>query len=115
MEGKKLTKPLKEDVATGMGEIIEKTADYRNYQNAIGYSFLHFATEMIQDKQIRLLKIDGVFPDKKTIKSKEYPLTADFYVVTTNNKNPIIKAFINWILSPQGQYLVEKTGYISIK
>ena len=79
-----------------------------------GQPFLFFATEMIGNNQIRLLKIDGVFPDKRSIKNKTYPLTADFYAVTAGSKNPNTEALIKWILSPQGQYLVDKTGYIPI-
>lgn len=115
MEGKKLIKPPKEDVIAGMGGIIEETASYRNYKNAIGFSFLFFATEMVRNNQIRLLKVDGIYPDKKTIKNKEYPLATEFYAVTAGSKNPNIEPFIKWILSPQGQYLVEATGYTTIR
>ena len=71
-------------------------------------------TEMVRDKQIRLLKIDGVYPEPKTIKSREYPLASEFYAVTAGSKNPNIEHFIEWILSPQGQSIIEKTGYTAI-
>jgi phosphate transport system substrate-binding protein len=115
MEGQTLIEPPKEDVATGMGEIIDKTSNYRNYNNAIGYSFLFFATEMVQNNQIKLLKVDGVYPDRKAINNKEYPLSSDFYAVTAGSKNPNVDRFIEWILSPQGQKIVEKTGYTPLK
>jgi len=115
MEGKNLMTPPKEDVVAGMGGIIKQTADYRNYKNAIGYSFLFFATEMIHNNEIHLLKVDGVYPDKNTIKNNEYPLTADFYAVTAGSKNPNNDSFIAWILSLQGQALVEKTGYTPLE
>ncbi|HWQ80263.1 MAG TPA: substrate-binding domain-containing protein [Anaerovoracaceae bacterium] len=112
MEGKDLMTPPTEDIASGMGDIIEQTASYRNYKNAIGYSFLFFATEMIQNNEIKLLEVDGAKPDKNTIASGEYPLAAEFYAVTVaGSDTPGINDFIQWILSPQGQYLVEKTGY----
>ena len=114
MEGKDLMTPPKENVASGMGDIINQTASYRNYKNAIGYSFLFFATEMIQNNEIKLLEVDGVKPEKSTIASGEYPLSAEFYAVTAGSNNPNVDLFIEWILSPQGQYLVEKTGYTSI-
>lgn len=116
MAGKELMTPPKEDRIGGMGGIIEETASYRNYKNAIGYSFRFFATEMVQNGQIRLLKVDGVYPNKETIRSNEYPLAAEFYAVTlASNENPQVEALIEWILSPQGQSLVEKTGYISLE
>ncbi len=114
MEGKTLMVPPKEDLVLGMGGIIDQTASYRNYKNAIGYSFLFFATEMIQNNEIKLLKVDGVKPDKGTIASGAYPLATEFYAVTAGTNHPNVDSFIQWILSPQGQYLVEKTGYTSI-
>lgn len=116
MNGKALMSPLKQDVASGMGEIIEQTADYKNYRNAMGFSFLFFATEMVQNGNIRLLEVDGTAPNRSTISSGEYPLTAEFYAVTRNDdhSNPNVEQLIEWILSPQGQELVEKTGYTAV-
>ncbi|MFD2370061.1 PstS family phosphate ABC transporter substrate-binding protein [Brevibacillus sp. GCM10020057] len=103
-----------EDIEAGMGGIIRKTADYKNYKQAIGYSFLYFATEMVQNGDIRLLEVDGVKPDKSTIRDGTYPLAAEFYAVTAGSANPNVSRFIDWILSPQGQSLVERTGYTPI-
>jgi len=114
MEGKELMMPPKEDVIAGMGGIIERTASYRNYNNAIGYSFLFFATEMIQNNEIKLLKVDGIEPNRSTIKSQAYPLSAEFYAITAGSTNPNLEPFIEWILSPQGQSIVEKTGYTAL-
>ena len=115
MEGKELMAPLQEDVVAGMGGIIDQTASYRNYKNAIGYSFLFFATEMIENNEIKLLKVDGVKPDKNTISSGDYPLAPEFYAVTAGSNNPNVDKFIEWMLSPQGQYLVDKTGYTPVR
>lgn len=114
MEDKNLMVPPKEDVAKGMGDIINQTASYRNYKNAIGYSFLFFATEMVQNNQIKLLRVNDIYPDKNAVRNKVYPLATEFYAVTADGKNPNIERFIGWILSQQGQSLVEKTGYISL-
>jgi phosphate transport system substrate-binding protein len=104
----------KEDVVAGMGGIIEQTSNYRNYKNAIGYSFRYFSMDMIRNESIRHLKIEGVYPDKETIRNNQYPISAEFYAITAGSTNPNIEAFIEWILSKQGQSLVEKTGYVPI-
>lgn len=108
-----MTPPI-EDVVAGMGGIIEQTANYRNYKNSIGYSFRYFSTEMVENGEIRHLKINGVFPNKETIASGEYLLSAQFYAITAGSENPNVDAFIEWILSPQGQYLIDKTGYVPL-
>lgn len=115
MEGKYLVEPPIDNIPGGMGDIIRQTADYKNYKNAIGYSFLFFATEMVKNDQIKLLKVDNVYPNKENIKNKKYPLVSDFYAVTAGSENPNIDQFIDWMLSPQGQILVEKTGYSPVK
>lgn len=106
-----LMKPLQNDRVGGMGGIIDRTAQYKNFSNAIGYTFLFFATGMVKNEQIALLKVDGVYPDRNTIANNSYPFVGDFYAISTDTKNENVTRFIEWILSPQGQYLVEKTGY----
>ena len=115
--------PIVDDVASGMGGIMEQTADYRNYKNAIGYSFHYFATQMNANDDIRLLAVDGVYPDEASIRNESYPIITPFYAITASNRiakdstdttNPNIQPFLNWILSEQGQQLVRKTGYFPI-
>lgn len=109
-----LMKPLQNDRVGGMGGIIDRTAQYKNFSNAIGYTFLFFATGMVKNEQIALLKVDGVYPDRNTIANNSYPFVGDFYAISTDTKNENVTRFIEWILSPQGQYLVGKTGYTPI-
>ncbi|MFC4410405.1 PstS family phosphate ABC transporter substrate-binding protein [Chungangia koreensis] len=97
-----------------MGGIIEEVAAYKNYKNAIGYTFRFYSTEMVANDQIKLLSVDGVEPTKDTIRSGEYPIVQEFYAITAGSNNPHLQDFIDWILSPQGQEIVEKTGYVPI-
>lgn len=110
-----IMEPPKEDVVSGMGGIIEQTAEYRNYENSIGFSFRYFASEMVKNGDIRFLEIDGVYPEIETIRNGTYPFIHEFYAVKREgNKNPLVDQFIEWILSDQGQELVEKSGYVGI-
>lgn len=111
MNGKNLMKPISEDVIEGMGEIISATADYRNYKNAIGYSFRFYSTEMVKNNQIKLLSIDGVYPDTDNIENGTYPISNNFYAVTRHDKSENTEKFLEWMQGRQGQALVEKTGY----
>ncbi len=103
-----------EDVASGMGGIINEVAQYRNYKNAIGYTFRFYSTEMVRNNKIKLLEIDGVAPTKENIRNDRYPISSEFYIVTAGTDNPNVKKLIDWVLSRQGQELVEKTGYVPI-
>lgn len=106
--------PPTEDIISLMGGIIEETANYKNYRNALGYTFRFYSNEMVKNDSIQHLAIDGVTPTIETIKSGEYPITETFYVVTAGSDNPNVEPFIQWILSSQGQSIIEKTGYVPI-
>lgn len=104
-----------ENVASGMGGIIHEVSQYRNYKNAIGYTFRYYSTEMVGNEEIKLLSIDGVAPTKENIRNGTYPLTAEFFAVTAGTENPNVPTFIDWIVSPEGQSLVEKVGYVPLE
>ncbi|MBO0600798.1 substrate-binding domain-containing protein [Sporosarcina sp. E16_3] len=105
--------PPVEDIASLMGTVIDQVSDYKNYNNAIGYTFRYYSTEMTKNNNIRLLAIDGVEPTKETIRAGTYPVTNELYAVTAGSNNPHVEAFIGWVLSEQGQEIIEKTGYVS--
>jgi phosphate transport system substrate-binding protein len=111
MAGRPLMKAPQEDVVEFMGGIVARTADYKNYDNAIGYSFLFYLTGMLNNDQVKLLAIDGVYPNAMSIKDGTYPINTTMYAVTAGSPNPNTKTLINWILSREGQELVAKTGY----
>lgn len=115
MKGVPIMTPIKDEMATGMGGIVESTADYANYSGAIGFSFRYFTQTLSANDEIKLLKVDGVYPSQETIRSGDYPLTSEFYAVTlADNPEPNVQKLLDWILSPQGQYLIEQTGYVGI-
>lgn len=111
-----LKEASKELVAGNMGGVIQRVADYTNYDGAIGFSFRYFAQELIRNEEVKLLAVNGVHPSFETIKAGTYPLSAEFYAVTLeDNPNPNVALLLDWILSAQGQELIEKTGYVSIR
>ncbi|MDR0895330.1 MAG: substrate-binding domain-containing protein [Prevotellaceae bacterium] len=116
MQGKTIMKPPKEDLIGGMGGIVSQTADYANYGNSIGFSFRFYVNEMTQNNQVKILKVNGVYPDMETISNGDYPLASQFFAVTlADNKKPEVTALLKWMVSEQGQSLVEKTGYCPIR
>ena len=108
--------PRKENVPGGMGDIINQVAVYRNFTNAIGYSFLFYSTEMVKNDQIKLLSIERIYPSIETIQNGSYPFSDVFYAayIETEAKNENIEIFIDWIVSNQGQKLISETGYVPI-
>ena len=122
MEGLPLMEPEKEDRIAGMGGIITQVAGYRNHKNALGFSFRFYSREMVENEQIKLLSLNGVAPTKDTIRSGEYPISSNFFAVTASpigepapeESNEELRSFLDWILSEQGQAIIEKTGYVGV-
>jgi phosphate transport system substrate-binding protein len=97
----------------GMGAIIEEVADYRNLSGSIGFSFRFYIEGMIKNPDIKMIAVDGVAPTVENIKSGAYPIIAPVYAVTyEGNDNPNVQRLLDWILSDEGQYIIEKTGYV---
>ena len=69
---------------------------------------------MVKDHKIKLLRIEGIEPTVETIQDGSYPLTSEFYAVTTDEKAKQYEDFLQWLESEDGQTLVEKTGYVRL-
>ncbi|WP_071396549.1 PstS family phosphate ABC transporter substrate-binding protein [Bacillus tuaregi] len=115
MDGVPLMNPPSKDIVSAMGGIITETTNYQNRTNAIGYSFRHFSQNMVSNGKIKNIAIEGIQPTKENIQNKTYPLVDQFYAITAGSENPNIEPFINWMLSEQGQELVERTGYVPVE
>lgn len=122
MAGIPLMEPEEEDRVAGMGGIIREVASYKNYKNALGFSFRFYSTEMVQNGDIRLLALNGVEPTRETIRDGSYPIASEFYAITCSpigapapeETNTHISSLLEWILSEEGQSIVERTGYVGI-
>jgi phosphate transport system substrate-binding protein len=114
MGEKPLPPPLREEYLSDMGAVINQVAIYRNYTSSIGYSFRFFATGMSPNENIRLLDINGITPSVENIQNGSYPFTVDVYAVTAGSTNENTQKLIQWILSDQGQGLIEACGYVRL-
>ncbi len=111
-----LKEPLTYEMITGMGGIIQEVAEYHNEDGALGYTFKYFLEGLNQEENVKILSIDGVYPTNKNIKNGDYPLSTYLYCVThKNGEKENIKKLLDYLLSPQGQYIIEQTGYCGLK
>jgi phosphate transport system substrate-binding protein len=116
MKDRTMLEPTKETYAGGMGEIISQVSNYKNAKNAMGYSFMYYSSSMIKNNQIKYIAVNGVKPTPETVRNKEYPFTVPVYAVTLkSNENKNVGKLLDWILSDEGQSLIEQTGYVSAK
>ena len=98
-----------------MSGIIEKVSDYRSKSNSIGFSFRYYVEGIIQNPDIKMLSVDGVAPTAENIRNGTYPIVTPMYAVTyEENTNENVDKLLRWILSEEGQYIIEQTGYVGI-
>lgn len=85
------------------------------FGGSLGYSFRFYLMDMVGDAHVKVLALNGVYPDKENIRSGAYPIVASFYAVyRADDPNENVKRLIDWLLSPEGQGLIEATGYVSL-
>ncbi len=112
--------PLKEadtmERIDAMGGVIRKVKQYHNENGAIGYTFHYFLTGLNQEKDVKILAIDGVYPSVETIKDGTYPLLVDLVCAKLQeNEKEYVDRVIDFMLGSDGQYIIEKTGYGPLK
>ena len=106
--------PPKEKRISTMGEIIDAVAGYENAEGAIGYSYRYFVTNMHYDDQIKMLKVEGVYPDYDSIADGSYPLISNVSAVFRKDEpeDSAVRKIADWCRGPQGAWLAKELGYV---
>lgn len=81
----------------------------------IGYSFRYYVEGIVENGAVKMLALNGVYPDKEHVADGSYPIVAQFYAVyRTDDPNPNIPVLLDFILSEEGQCIVEDSGYVPL-
>ena len=76
-------------------------------ENAIGYVGIGHL-----DDSIKALILDGMTPSQENAKNGSYKITRLLYMNTKGRPEGLVKAFIDYIHSPEGDEIIAKAGYI---
>lgn len=93
-------------------------AEITNNKNAIGYGGEAYFKGKRNVKVLPIAAKSGqtaVYPTEDNIRSSKYPLSRPLLVYTAGRPSGLIADYINFCLSPEGQKIVEKVGYVAIK
>ena len=101
-------------VSDGMSDLVQQIGDYSNSRQSLGYSFLYYLNNLYVNENIKVLKIDGVYPSEENLQNGSYPLTAHYYAVYRKGDEQTA-AFVQWLLSEEGQACVRQAGYIPMR
>lgn len=97
------------------GDMLDRRHPLAIFGGAIGYSFRYYLTGLVGNDNVKMLSVDGVYPDAENIRNGSYPLTTYFYVVyRADNTNPNVTRIVDWLLSPEGQEMIEQSGYVGV-
>ncbi len=94
------------------GAIIQSVSQTKG---AIGYVGLAYVSKEVKDIAV---SYDGKTFVKATIenaKNKSYPIVRPLFFYYPTAKESLVKPFLDYVLSPEGQKIVDQIGYISLK
>ncbi len=88
-------------------------------KNAIGYVGLGYAIAAKDKIKVLAVKADygsaSVIPSEQTVKSGEYEIARPLQLYTNGDVTGVVKKFIDFCLSSQGQEIVTQTGYVTVQ
>jgi hypothetical protein len=75
---------------------------------AVGYGGIAYGADLVH------CNINGVSPTEENVRNETYPIARYLYFYTIDKPQSMVKAFIDWVLSKEGQRVVKKVGYIPL-
>lgn len=116
MDGQEMMEAPTTYVVGDMEGLIEVVRSYDNSADAIGYSVYYYAANMNMADGLKIIAVDGVQPEPATIADGSYPFRNPYFVVINAHEEEDSPARIlyNWILSEEGQSLVDAEGYVPV-
>ena len=92
----------------------ETTAILRDLgDNGISYATV---SQLEKQEMVRIIAIDGVnATDIVAVKAGKYPISRSLFLAVKKSTSPVAKQFIEFALSPQGQQIVQKLGFIPVQ
>ena len=103
--GKKVDNTTDDATITNSTEVMMTTV--AGDENAIGYISLGSL-----DDTVKAVKIDGVEATVDNVSNDSYKIARPFNILTSDKESDATKDFVNYIMSSDGQKIVEDNGYI---
>lgn len=77
---------------------------------AIGYVGLGYLRPAV-----KALRLNGVPPGERTVRSGAYPLVRPLYIYTRGEPRGVLRDFLEFLLGPEGQRVVRQQGFIPLR
>lgn len=106
-DGKKIDMTTEEAIVQSSTQNVITAVNGDTY--AIGYVSLGSL-----NKDVKAVKVDGAEATVDTVKSGEYKVQRPFNIATKDDVSDAAKDFISYIMSSEGQAIIEDNGYIKV-
>ena len=83
---------------------------------AIGYSGMGYATDHVKMLKVATAEDAPYYaPNLENVLTKSYPIARPLYMYSLGEPTGEAKAYLDWILSPEGQKIVEELGFVPLQ
>jgi phosphate transport system substrate-binding protein len=65
--------------------------------------------------KVRALTLNGIAPTAESVKSGRYVLTRDFLFVMKGEPTGSVKRFLDFVLSPEGDRVIQANGAVPLR
>ncbi len=97
----------------GSAEVVETVS---KTPTAMGYSGMGYRNDKVKVLKISNKKGEpGVAVGEEVARNKSYPIARELFIYTAGEPTGEIKAFLDWVKGPEGQAIVSKEQFVSLK
>lgn len=101
------------DNTTDMAEVTNSTSVMLTTVEGNEYAIGYISLGSMDDTKVKALNIDGAEATVENIKNGDYKISRPFNIVTKEGLSEVAADFVKYIMSEDGQRVVEENGYIS--
>lgn len=94
------------------GAVIQSVSQTRG---AIGYVGMAYVNRAVKALKISYDNKHFVYPNMQSGRNHSYPIIRELYYYYTADRSAAVRPFINYLMSPAGQKIVMKSGYVPVK
>lgn len=105
LNGAKVTP--KAQLQASSGAVVQTVSKNRYAIGYIGLGYLN--------KTVKGLAVNGIQASSQSVLAKAYPIARPLYMYTAGQPSGEVAGFIQFVLSPSGQKLVEKEGFVPVQ
>ena len=117
MGGAPIMASAKQYYINASGQNVERPERLNLLKGDISFSFYYYTNQALVTDGMKILKLNGVEPNRDTIRSKKYPLRVEYYAVVrkSDEDDSLGKRFRALYLTESVQRLATSLGYVGVK